>query len=101
MKLEDENGGTKVIYEVEANVGGKIAQVGARLIDMTAKKMADIFFGKFSELITPLDNAESENQKQPEEKNLPDSSNQKSSNQKIYIYVGICSAVAIIAYLIF
>ena len=38
---------------VEANVGGKIAQVGSRLIDMTAKKMADIFFGKFSEIITP------------------------------------------------
>ena len=36
-----------------AQVGGKIAQVGSRLIDMTAKKMADIFFGKFSELISP------------------------------------------------
>ena len=53
VKLEDENGGTKLIYEVEANVGGKIAQVGARLIDMTAKKMADIFFGNFSEQVTP------------------------------------------------
>jgi len=50
--LEDENGGTKLIYTVEANVGGKIAQVGSRLIDMTAKKMADIFFGKFSELVS-------------------------------------------------
>ena len=52
MKLEDENGGTKLIYTVEANVGGKIAQVGSRLIDMTAKKMADIFFGKFSKLVS-------------------------------------------------
>ena len=52
MKLEDKNGGTKLIYTVEANVGGKIAQVGSRLIDMTAKKMADIFFGKFSELVS-------------------------------------------------
>ena len=41
-----------LIYEVEANVGGKIAQVGSRLIDMTAKKMADIFFGNFSDLIS-------------------------------------------------
>ena len=41
-----------MIYVVEANVGGKIAQVGSRLIDMTAKKMADIFFGKFSKLIS-------------------------------------------------
>ena len=52
VKLEDSNEGTKLTYIVEAKVGGKIAQVGSRLIDMTAKKMADIFFGKFSELIS-------------------------------------------------
>ena len=52
VSLEDFEGGTKLTYTVEANVGGKIAQVGSRLIDMTAKKMADIFFGKFSELIS-------------------------------------------------
>jgi len=52
VKLENYENGTKLIYEVEANVGGKIAQVGSRLIDMTAKKMADIFFGNFSELIS-------------------------------------------------
>ena len=55
VKLEDHQNGTKLIYEVEANVGGKIAQVGSRLIDMTAKKMADIFFWKFSELISSED----------------------------------------------
>ena len=53
VNLEDHEGGTKLTYNVEANVGGKIAQVGSRLIDMTAKKMADIFFGKFSKLIAP------------------------------------------------
>ena len=52
VNLEDLEDGTKLTYSVEANVGGKIAQVGSRLIDMTAKKMADIFFGKFSELIS-------------------------------------------------
>ena len=52
VSLEDFEGGTKLTYAVEANVGGKIAQVGSRLIDMTAKKMADVFFGKFSELIS-------------------------------------------------
>ena len=70
VKLEDSEGGTKLIYEVEANVGGKIAQVGSRLIDMTAKKMADIFFGKFSELISSEKNesieiAETDDQKVP------------------------------------
>ena len=58
VKLEDSDGGTKLIYEVEANVGGKIAQIGSRLIDMTAKKMADIFFGKFSELISSKKNSD-------------------------------------------
>ena len=52
VKLEDSERGTKLSYEVEANVGGKIAQIGSRLIDMTAKKMADVFFNKFSELIS-------------------------------------------------
>ena len=52
VKLEEENGVTKLIYTVEANVGGKIAQVGSRLIDITAKKMVDIFFKKFSETIS-------------------------------------------------
>ena len=51
--LTEENGYTVLTYDVEANVGGKIAQVGGRLIDMTAKKMADIFFGKFKEIISP------------------------------------------------
>ena len=101
VKLEDENGGTKLIYEVEANVGGKIAQVGARLIDMTAKKMADIFFGKFSELITPSNDPVSREEKSSDEISANDSNEKKSTNQKIYIYVGIGLAVAIIAYLIF
>ena len=89
VKLEDENGGTKLIYEVEANVGGKIAQVGARLIDMTAKKMADIFFGKFSELITTSKDSDSREEKSSDEISAHDSNEKKSTNQKIYIYVGI------------
>ena len=61
VKLEDTDNGTNLIYSVEAQVGGKIAQVGSRLIDMTAKKMADIFFGKFSELISSKKTEEKEN----------------------------------------
>tara|TARA_B100001167_G_scaffold142881_1_gene91426 strand:- start:45 stop:638 length:594 start_codon:yes stop_codon:yes gene_type:complete len=52
VQLEESDGITKLTYSVDANIGGKIAQVGSRLIDMTAKKMADIFFGKFSENIS-------------------------------------------------
>ena len=47
VNLEDHEGGTKLIYNVEANVGGKIAQVGSRLIDMTAKKWLIYFLENF------------------------------------------------------
>ena len=42
---------TVLDYNVDAQVGGKIAQVGARLIDGTAKKLADEFFGKFAAMV--------------------------------------------------
>ena len=88
VNLEDFEGGTKLSYEVEANVGGKIAQVGSRLIDMTAKKMADIFFGKFSKLI-------SSEKISRETENKPVSENQKYEklniwekiNNKFIIYI--------------
>ncbi len=43
--------GTILVYDVEANVGGKIAQLGGRLIDGVAKKNADAFFAKFAEIV--------------------------------------------------
>lgn len=42
---------TVLRYSVSANIGGKIAQLGARLIDSTARKMADQFFTKFNEIV--------------------------------------------------
>ena len=54
VTLTEEGGQTVLTYDVEANVGGKIAQVGSRLIDMTAKKMADIFFGKFTDEVSSM-----------------------------------------------
>ncbi len=46
------DGGTVLIYHVEANVGGKLAQLGGRLIDGVAKKNADYFFKKFAEVVS-------------------------------------------------
>ncbi|MEL0022311.1 MAG: carbon monoxide dehydrogenase subunit G [Rickettsiales bacterium] len=51
VSLSDDPGGTKLNYSVDATVGGKLAQIGSRLIDSTAKKMANDFFGKFAELV--------------------------------------------------
>jgi len=99
VKLEDHEQGTKLIYEVEANVGGKIAQVGSRLIDMTAKKMADIFFGKFSELISSTDE---DNNKDQIDQKLTNQDNIKSKNQnKILIYSAVVVGALILAYFIF
>lgn len=50
--IEDGIATTILRYEAKAEVGGKLAQIGSRLIQGTAKKMADEFFGKFSELVT-------------------------------------------------
>ena len=46
--LTDDGADTLLRYEVTAQVGGKIAQLGARLIDASAKQMADAFFDRFS-----------------------------------------------------
>ncbi len=43
--------GTRLGYEVEASVGGKLAQLGSRLIDGFARKMADDFFARFQEAV--------------------------------------------------
>ena len=48
VHLSDDGPFTLLQYEVKAQVGGKIAQLGARLIDATAKQMADQFFDRFS-----------------------------------------------------
>ena len=102
VSLEDIDGGTKLSYTVEANVGGKIAQVGSRLIDMTAKKMADIFFGKFSKLITS-ENISREKDSKPErekvDKKKPDTK-YNSSKTLIYI-VSAAILLGILVYFVF
>ncbi len=53
VNLEDDGPGTLLRYEVHAQVGGKIAQLGARLVDATAKQLADQFFDRFSARVAP------------------------------------------------
>ena len=54
IKLIEKNGSTTLSYEVDVNVGGKVAQLGARLIDGVARKMSDYFFGRFADLVAPI-----------------------------------------------
>jgi carbon monoxide dehydrogenase subunit G len=51
IRLEDADGGTKLSYDVEAQVGGKLAMLGSRLIDSTARSMATQFFEKFASVV--------------------------------------------------
>lgn len=51
VRLEETEGGTRLSYEVEAKVGGKLAQLGSRIVDGFAKKMADQFFARLEEVI--------------------------------------------------
>lgn len=49
VRIEPAEGGSLLSYDVEAKVGGKLAQLGSRLIDGFAKKMADQFFANLQE----------------------------------------------------
>jgi uncharacterized protein len=52
VRLTDAPEGCHLAYDVEANVGGKLAQLGSRLIDGVAKKMADQFFANFAKAVS-------------------------------------------------
>ena len=94
VQLQTVNNQTKLIYSVEANVGGKIAQVGSRLIDITAKKMADIFFKKFSDLISTKPEIELK-----EEKIINgDFPRENNKTKKLFIYSTLIIILSFIIY---
>lgn len=51
IRLEPDGDGTLMLYDVHADIGGKLAQLGSRLIDGTAKKMSKDFFDTFGRLV--------------------------------------------------
>ncbi len=57
VRLEEKSGETLLIYDVDAQVGGKIAQLGSRLIKSTSAKLAKQFFAKFDEVVLSEINA--------------------------------------------
>ena len=58
VTLEPITGGTRLSYDVDASVGGKIAQLGSRIIDGLARKMADDFFQRFQDAVEGPEDAE-------------------------------------------
>ena len=83
VKLIEENGITTLTYEVNANVGGKIAQLGSRLINGVAKKMSDYFFGRLADLVAPLTKEENKTGSIVEEKRVEEL---KSNFLNKYVY---------------
>ena len=59
VTLQEQDGGTLLSYQVKANVGGKLAQLGSRLIDGTASKLAGEFFDAFIAIVTNAEGATS------------------------------------------
>ncbi len=67
VRLTPVEGGTELAYEVDASVGGKIAQLGSRLIDGFAKKMADEFFTRFQDALEGREEGESDEETNTED----------------------------------
>ncbi|MEY4305842.1 MAG: hypothetical protein RIT52_2017 [Pseudomonadota bacterium] len=67
VRLTPVEGGTELAYEVDASVGGKIAQLGSRLIDGFAKKMADEFFTRFQDALEGPEEGESDEETNTED----------------------------------
>jgi carbon monoxide dehydrogenase subunit G len=57
VQLAPEGDATRLSYQVKASVGGKLAQIGSRLVDAAARKLADDFFTAFNEKVASLHRA--------------------------------------------
>lgn len=68
VRLEADGEATILHYDVKAEVGGKIAQLGSRLIDSTAKKLAGEFFEKFAAVVGPAEADAAEEGEKPKGK---------------------------------
>ena len=93
VKLKEENKSTILSYEVNVNVGGKIAQLGSRLIDGVAKKMSDYFFGRFADLVSPIKKEEKDTGKIVEEKRVVEL---KSNFLNKYFYLAIATLILLL-----
>jgi len=93
VKLIEENNITTLTYDVNVDVGGKVAQLGSRLIDGVAKKMSDYFFGRFADLVAPITKRVNESKSTVKEKRVKEL---KSNFLNKYIYLIIVILILLI-----
>ena len=72
VRLAGLDSSTRLSYDVKANVGGKLAQIGSRLVDAAAKKVADDFFKAFNERMSRKEKHHPEEKHHPGEKHHPE-----------------------------
>lgn len=95
VQLADDGVGTLLTYEANGTVGGKLAQIGSRLIDSTARKMADDFFDKFAEAV-----GGAEEEAEVEEPAEAPSAQAKSEGLSPAVWIGGLVAIAVIVLVI-
>ena len=93
VKLSEQPEGTLLQYTVDAQVGGKLAQLGARLIDTTAKSMADQFFTRFVDQVQAPATPEGSAAPVPAQ---PEPNHSKT----VWIMLAIGTAIAVIGWLL-
>ena len=97
VKLTEENEITTLAYEVDINVGGKVAQLGSRLIDGVAKKMSDYFFGRLADLVAPILKEESKTGTTMEKKRVEELK-PNFLNKYIYSVIGILVLLIVVIF---
>jgi uncharacterized protein len=83
-----DGGGTALSYVAQTQIGGKLAQMGARLIEGTAKAMADDFFGKFASVLADVEDSAAPNAAAPEAGAMAEPSARSGTRQWL-ILVGL------------
>lgn len=93
VRLEDAGAQTKLVYDVTAQVGGKLAQIGSRLVDAAAKKIASDFFERFNEKVGQAPAAA------PAGAPAPRDDSSRSLKKVIVAAVALVAAIAVLIWL--
>ncbi len=98
VKLSESNGVTTLSYEVNIDVGGKIAQLGSRLIDGVAKKMSDYFFGRFADLVSPITKNNKESSEDAIQISRVKELKSNFLNKYVYLSIGILILLLVVIF---
>jgi carbon monoxide dehydrogenase subunit G len=103
VRLAAQDSGTLMTYQVHADVGGKLAQLGGRLIDGTARKMADEFFANFSAAVEVGEAVQDTATKVSETSKAPERQTMARDERRIgwLVWAGAAAIAAIISILLF